>query len=261
MRIERGSSGTLVGMRTLRLLALACAVVAVAAACDEGDDPPEVSVVPLTSTPTATLEPTPTPTPEIAIEFDPVLHAVVGKENPVPAIADPAQDDLVFLPADWLAPGYVDLQARDVAFEALGEMRAAAAADGVNLLVRSAYRSYEEQEATFAYWVGLLGEEQAERESARPGLSEHQLGTAIDFASPENGYELIESFGDSAEGRWLAEHAVEYGFAMSYPPDGEDVTGYIYEPWHFRYIGVEAAQAWQESGEYLIVFLRQLAER
>ena len=80
----------------------------------------------------------------------------------------------------------------------------------------------------------------------------------MDFADPYNGWELLESFADSPSGLWLAEHAWEYGFALSYPRDGEEITGYIYEPWHHRFIGVEAAAAWRDSGLTLIEFLEDL---
>ena len=125
--------------------------------------------------------------------------------------------------------------------DATSDLIAAAAADGIDLRVRSAYRSFSEQEWTFAYWVSELGEEQAERESARPG------------------YELVESFADTGEGRWLAGHASEFGFALSYPPGAESITGYIFELWHHRYIGEEAAAAWAQSGQQLVVFLSELA--
>jgi len=145
--------------------------------------------------------------------------------------------------------------------EAMRPMIAAAAADGVSLRVESGYRSYGEQARTFAYWVSVMGEAQARRESAVPGHSEHQLGTTADFSDPSNGWELVESFAVSPSGRWLAANAYRFGFAMSYPPGGEPVTGYIYEPWHFRYVGVAAAQEWHASGKTLVEYLEALKAR
>ena len=243
------------------VLVLAAASTLAIGCRDSGADaatPAPVMLVPTTSTATPIAPSTRTPTPEPSVDFVPVLHRVVDKENALPA--DYVPDDLEPVPGDWLMPGAGGVLVREEALGALDELMEAAVEDGVDLRVRSAYRSYSEQEWTYAYWAGLLGEAQASRESARAGHSEHQLGTTIDFASAENGYELIESFGQTSEGIWLAQHAVEYGFALSYPPDGEQVTGYISEPWHYRYIGREAAGAWAESGDPLVVFLEDLAQ-
>ncbi|WP_109472560.1 cell wall-binding repeat-containing protein [Ornithinimicrobium cavernae] len=107
------------------------------------------------------------------------------------------------------------------------------------LRVISAYRSYEEQQRTYDYWVGLVGRERADLISARAGHSEHQLGLAVDLAGPScSGYAC---FGDTPEGRWVAANAHRYGFIVRYPEGGTEVTGYAYEPWHLRYIGPRAA--------------------
>ncbi len=117
----------------------------------------------------------------------------------------------------------------------------AALAEGHHLAVVSSYRSFETQRNTFQYHVDTLGLEQASAVSARPGHSEHQLGTTIDFSSATVGFELVELFGRTPEGRWLAEHAYEFGFVLSYPEGLTAVTGYVYEPWHFRWVGREMA--------------------
>lgn len=239
------------------LAVLGVALVAPLQAC--GEDEPDVVVVTPTETPgtpTSTPIATATATPEPSVEYDSDLHVLVDKERSLPDGYAPP--DLEFIPPEWIAPELGGLQLRAVALDALRPMVAAAAEDGVDLRIRSAYRSYDEQVRTFQYWVDLLGEEQARRESAEPGHSEHQLGTTMDFASPENGWELLESFADTASGQWLAEHAHEHGFALSYPREGEGITGYIFEPWHYRYIGVEASTAWRESGLTLIEFLEEL---
>ncbi|MCK9485674.1 MAG: M15 family metallopeptidase [Dehalococcoidia bacterium] len=227
-----------------------------------GDEEPQVQVNTPTATPTeAPPEPTPTSTvtPEPEVGFNPDLHLLVDKDRALPDGFVPP--DLEPIPASWHIPEFGGLQLRAPVIEALAPMRAAAASDGVDLLIRSAYRSYDEQVVTFQYWVDTLGEEQARRESAVPGHSEHQLGTTMDFAAPDNGWALVESFADTAPGLWLADHAHEYGFALSYPRDGEAITGYIYEPWHYRYIGVEASMPWRESGLTLIEFLEGLQEQ
>ena len=124
---------------------------------------------------------------------------------------------------------------RDAAV-ALDTMAAAAIKDGIKLPVNSAYRSYEYQKTVFNRWVQIDGEEEAERESSRPGTSQHQLGTAIDFGS------IDETFFYTKECKWLYAHAAEYGWSLSFPDGYEDVTGYKWECWHFRYIGIPACR-------------------
>jgi len=142
---------------------------------------------------------------------------------------------------------------RQEAADHLMQLWEAARQDGIDLKVISAYRSYEVQKQLFEEYALSHGEEAANRFSARPGQSEHQLGTAVDFGGTP--VDKDQSYADTPQGRWLAEHAYKFGFAMSYPPGSEEITGYIYEPWHFRYIGVEAAREWKESGEVLCEFL------
>ena len=113
----------------------------------------------------------------------------------------------------------------------LRAMTKEASANGVKLSVASAYRSYANQEATYAYWVKTLGQKQADRESAKPGFSQHQLGTTIDF------YPIDDSFKNTPADLWLMKNASRFGFSMSYPDGYESLTGYKYEPWHYRYVG------------------------
>ena len=139
--------------------------------------------------------------------------------------------DLAPLGAAYLVPGFGGSM-RAEAKSALERMLSTAYDEGHDIYSRSAYRSYAEQERTFAYWVSVLGEAEARRVSAEAGHSEHQLGTATDLTTAEVGYDLTEAFGDTAGGRWLAANAHVYGFALSYPAGAEAVTGYAYEPWH-----------------------------
>ena len=129
-----------------------------------------------------------------------------------------------------------NLSLRPEAFEALKLLAAAAKADGVTLTVSSTYRSYEYQKNLFDYWVRVDGLEEAERESARPGTSQHQLGMALDFAPVD------DAFDQTPGGKWVYANAAKYGWSLSFPKGYEDVTGYRWECWHFRYIGVEACQ-------------------
>ena len=127
----------------------------------------------------------------------------------------------------------------------LKQMWCAAEADGVILTVTSAYRSYATQKQLFNDYAASHGEAEADTFSARPGQSEHQLGTTLDFNSK----------GGTDGWDWLAENAHNYGFAMSYPEDAREITGFIYEPWHYRYIGVAAAGEWKKSGLVLCQYL------
>ncbi len=129
-----------------------------------------------------------------------------------------------------------NLSLRPEAYKALGELGTAAKADGVTLTISSTYRSYDYQKNLFDYWVSVDGLEEAERESARPGTSQHQLGMALDFAPVD------DAFDKTPGGKWVYENAAKYGWSLSFPQGYEDVTGYRWECWHFRYIGVTACQ-------------------
>ncbi|WP_018526821.1 M15 family metallopeptidase [Alkalispirochaeta alkalica] len=165
-----------------------------------------------------------------ALEMPRDLFVLVDKETPLPA--DYVPRDLVDLTKyqDRLTLNREGLSLRKILMPDLLAMVEEAAREGVILDLSSTYRSYAYQEWLFQYWVDRIGQERAERSSARPGSSQHQLGTAIDFGS------VTGPFAEHPAGRWLAEKGWRYGFSLSYPQGYEDVTGYIYEPWHFRYI-------------------------
>ena len=120
----------------------------------------------------------------------------------------------------------------------------------------SGYRSYSTQINTYNYWVGVNGIDGADKISARAGHSQHQLGTAIDFSSSEVADGLGGSFRYTKAATWLAENAWRYGFAISYPSGYEAVTGYSYESWHYRYIGITNAKEMHDSGMILELYLR-----
>lgn len=240
------------------LAALTGVAASLLLACGTGSSGVTVTTVVPGSTGTMAATPSASPTPAATAPawFDADLHRVVDKERALPDGYEPP--NLEVIPAAWEAGGASGQQLRADVIRAMQPMLAAATADGVDLRVESAFRSYQEQVRTFNYWVSVLGEAQARRESAVPGHSEHQLGTTIDFADPSNGWQLVDSFADTPSGLWLAANAYHFGFAMSYPQHAEAVTGYIYEPWHFRYIGVPAAQEWHASGRTLVEFLEAL---
>lgn len=129
-----------------------------------------------------------------------------------------------------------DLSLRPEAYAALEDLSRAALNDGIKLLVSSTYRSYQYQEGLFNRYVKQDGLELAERYSARPGTSQHQLGVAIDFGS------ITDDWGDTKMGKWVYDHAADFGWSLSFPQGYEDVTGYMWECWHFRYIGKEACR-------------------
>jgi len=161
------------------------------------------------------------------------LLVLVDKKHSLPADFEPA--DLVSLNDYSLSVSRNDLRLRLAIMEAVLAMNTAAKADGISLEFSSSYRSYEYQDGLFKRYTASHGEAEASRFSARPGTSQHQLGTAMDFGS------IDDTFADTDAGRWLAQNAWRFGFSMSYPKDMESVTGYVWESWHFRYITKQGA--------------------
>ncbi|UBH12766.1 M15 family metallopeptidase [Macrococcus armenti] len=127
--------------------------------------------------------------------------------------------------------------------------------EGLNLVLRSAFRSYDTQASLYQQYVARDGKKKADTYSAQPGHSEHQTGLAFDLGNTEGSDDFLESFEDTKEGQWLARHAHEYGFIIRYPKGKSDITGYQYEPWHLRYLGKETATKVYESGLTLEEYL------
>ena len=146
---------------------------------------------------------------------------------------------------------------RREAAEHLGRLVEGAAADGEKLVVASAYRSYENQQRSHESLRSVLGAG-AGRLSATAGHSQHQLGTAVDFTNAAAGYKLGVPFARTSDYRWLEHHAWEYGFVLAYPRGEEERTGYRWEPWHYRYVGVEDAKRLEKSGQSLQEFLEHV---
>jgi zinc D-Ala-D-Ala carboxypeptidase len=234
--------------------------------------PPTVTPIPtVTSSPTVVPTETPTSTPTWTptpiglcndrIPSDDDLLTLVTHEYGLGRDYEPA--DLVPL-SDYF-PVHITLgypsEIRAVAVEPLVEMVGAMEAAGLRPFIISGYRSYAAQAIAWAKWSEYNPEYVAGL-SARPGHSEHQLGTTVDFGSPEleavTGLEDIEFhtyFYMTSEGEWLGNHAHEYGFTMSYPRETLEVTGFYYEPWHYRYVGVEMATLLNAQGTFLIQYL------
>jgi zinc D-Ala-D-Ala carboxypeptidase len=144
----------------------------------------------------------------------------------------------------------------------LRAMAAAAKAAGKPIAIRSAYRSYATQVATFNAWVQKSGYQQALLYAARPGHSEHQLGTTIDVRSASSATAPWEysDWGQTPAGRWMRNHSWKYGFVMSYPKGKRRQSCYGYEPWHFRYYGRATAKAIHESGKVPRAWLWEVHE-
>jgi D-alanyl-D-alanine carboxypeptidase len=142
-------------------------------------------------------------------------------------------------------------QVRSLVIDDLRAMARAARRAGAGIAVRSAYRSYAYQVSTFAYWVGQVGLQQARKVSARPGHSEHQLGTTLDLRSAGSTRAPWDypDWGRTKAGRWMKRNAWRYGFLRSYPKGEASTSCYRYEPWHFRYVGRALARKVHLSGQ------------
>ena len=168
------------------------------------------------------------------------ITVLVNKQRKLPPDYEP--HDLVVPNIPFSFEGdHPKKKLRKEAAEALEALFAQAKKENIQLAGVSGYRSYATQEAIFQYNVKTQGEEQARRVSAVPGHSEHQTGLAMDVSSPSVNYALIEEFGETKEGKWLAENAHKFGFIIRYPQGKEHITGYAYEPWHLRYVGKDIA--------------------
>lgn len=230
--------------------------------------PPTLTAVPIataTSTPppTATATATPTATPigpcSQRIPDDGLLTFVTLQYG---LSRDFAPADLVpltdYLPVE-VTLGY-PTEVRAVIVQPLVAMVEAMHAEGLRPFIVSGYRSYSTQAIAWDKWNREYPE-RAAIISSPPGHSEHQLGTTLDFGSPQladivgEEYEFHTYFYKTDEGAWLLEHAHEYGFTLSYSREAFDVTGFYYEPWHFRYVGVELATHLHESGMFLAQYL------
>ena len=194
-----------------------------------------------TPAPAQTLPPVPAGPPDCAYDDRPAAHAGYA-DWPITLL-----DTIFYLPATYAPGDLVDSSdaglnggypIRAIVVDDLRAMAAAAAAAGAPIGLVSGYRSYPQQAATFDHWVSVGGYEQALRTSARPGHSEHQLGTAIDVTSAGGGAPWeVADWASTPTGAWMEANAWRYGFVMSYPRAAFDRTCYDYEPWHYRYVG------------------------
>lgn len=173
---------------------------------------------------------------QLSLEDPASVWVIANKVRPLkprsfaPVVAAPAMK--LRLSADT-----PEMQISTRAIADLQRLDSAAKAAGLQLMLASGYRSYDTQIAVYSNEVKNYGQAQADRQSARPGHSEHQTGLAIDLAPASGKCLIAECFGELPEGQWLAAHAHEFGFVIRYPQGKEAITGYLYEPWHVRYVG------------------------
>lgn len=169
------------------------------------------------------------------------VMALVNKQFSLPDGYEPSK---LMIPDVAFSYGKLDLEKsylRQDAAQALEKLFTGALNEGVELFAVSGYRSFTRQSQVFEAEVSKVGKEKAVQAVAIPGSSEHQTGLSMDISSRSANLELSEEFGETREGKWLAENAHRYGFILRYPKGKEGITGYKYEPWHFRYVGTEAA--------------------
>lgn len=163
-----------------------------------------------------------------------------------------ALNPVTFVPPDLVYPAvtYVNRQPmRRETAEALVAMLAAARAEaGLQFAVQSAYRSFDTQTSVYNEDVAQHGRPYADTDTARPGHSEHQTGLAIDLSASPANCSLAACLGVTPHGKWLAANAWRFGFLLRYPADKVPVTGFTYEPWHFRYVGTALAAELHRTG-------------
>ena len=186
-----------------------------------------VTTAPVTTEPRTTAAPTPADTASPTY-INGIL--VVNKSYPLPRDYDPGG-------------------LTDECESAFYTMQAAAENEGLDLYIASGFRSYDLQASLYQRYCNADGQAAADTYSARPGHSEHQSGLAIDLNS------ISSDFAYTEEGRWVAAHCWEYGFILRYPADKVSITGYMYEPWHIRYVGRDVAAAIYQSGLCLEEYL------
>ena len=222
------------------------------------ENTPTIPAVTDTPAPTATPTPSPTPTPiptvppaPAALNVDTVntYDFLVNRDYPLTSSYRPSDLVVPDIKFSFSEKNIDKRKLRKVAADALTELCAAALAeDGLTIYGVSGYRSYDRQYDIYGAKLIERGTRVANLYSAAPGNSEHQSGLAIDVSSRSIGYSLDDRFATTAEGIWLKENGWRFGFILRYPKDKEHITGYAYEPWHIRYVGVPLAYYLHTTG-------------
>jgi D-alanyl-D-alanine carboxypeptidase len=232
----------------ISVLLVVAAGVALVAGLFVGGGGPFANASGAGATPTPTEEPRPAPeavAPPASVDtFDRAkfsiddpnsIWVVVNKLRPLNP-PDHVPPDLVFVDVPYTFEPELRQEAADAV---IAMFNAASAEAGLSLASNSAYRSFAAQENIY------VGDDLS---TARPGFSEHQTGLSIDIGAESGECSIEQCFGDLPEGVWLRDNAWRFGFVMRYPPDKTPVTGYEWEPWHFRYVGTELAAEMRETG-------------
>jgi zinc D-Ala-D-Ala carboxypeptidase len=198
--------------------------------------------------PTPTAIPTPT-----AVGFDAAAQSFDDPTSTWVVVNKPrALQPVSFAPADLVYPdvAYVNRQPmrQPVADALVAMFQAGHAEAGLDFAVQSAYRSFDSQTRVYDDDVARNGQAFADTDTARPGHSEHQTGLAVDISAVPAKCSLAACFGDTPQGQWLAANAWRFGFLLRYPADKVAVTGFTFEPWHFRFIGVPLATQLHGTG-------------
>ena len=187
--------------------------------------------------------------PKYSIDEADSIWVVVNKQRQI--------SPLKYQPTNLVFPAFpkpkvqnhFGLQLRDEAALATVEMAAAMSEESIGtLILNSGFRTYKNQQGLYNRTRETRGLAVAEKLSARPGHSEHQLGLAADFSVRGQGCVIMVCFGNTEAGKWLADKAHEYGFVLRYPRGVKPITGFQYEPWHFRYVGIELATEMKTKG-------------
>ncbi|WP_369372909.1 M15 family metallopeptidase [Promicromonospora sp. Populi] len=251
---------TLLPRAPLLLALLALALLLLLAGCAPGaigtvfQEPRAAGATPESLAPPGSAElgpadpaPAPAPAPpsdEPAIDL--AAHSITDPTSPWVVVNKGRPLDPAFEPDLTTVRGYL---VQPAAAPDLTALLAAADADGVHLTLRSAYRAYAKQAQVYEGWVAQLGAAEADKVSARPGHSEHQTGLGVDVgSSTQAGCDFEKCFGETVEGRWVAEHAAAFGFVVRYTPQNSAVTGYAAEAWHLRWVGRELAAYMRDTG-------------
>jgi zinc D-Ala-D-Ala carboxypeptidase len=229
---------------SLVLLAASVVVIGAVAGDPAGGEADAASRADATETPAARPSPEAPPAPAAVDTFDRAAHSlddpnsiwvVVNKLRPMnPQDFEPA--DLVDVPVEYTNEPLLRQEASDAV---VAMFQAAFDEAGLELASNSAYRSYSAQENVY---------DGDDLTTARPGFSEHQTGLTIDIGPLSGDCSLNECFAETPEGMWLRDNAWRFGFILRYPADKTPITGYTFEPWHYRYVGTDLAAKMRETG-------------
>jgi D-alanyl-D-alanine carboxypeptidase len=191
------------------------------------------------------------PSSQLSIGSATSLWVIVNKLRPL--------NPINYTPPDLVTPSVplrlgsksTEMSMQREAAHALEAMFTAASKNGVQLNLQSGYRSYTEQVGLYNYYVKTQGQTAADEQSARAGYSEHQTGLTADIGTISGQCEVQQCFANTTEGEWVAANSYKYGFIIRYPQGKQAITGYEYEPWHLRYVGVTLATTLHSTGQTL----------